>query len=97
MAETRKKKLYTPLQNEPFDISRTKIELFMKCPRCFYLDRSEKYRKSRPSSPMSYIPALAAAFIASTPKPLVTATIVTWLEDLEETISRILPTRSATS
>ena len=56
MAEFRKKKLYTPLQNEPFSISRSKIQLFMECPRCFYLDRSEKYRKSRPSGPMSYIP-----------------------------------------
>ena len=56
MAEFRKKKLYTPLQNETFELSRSKIQLFMECPRCFYLDRTEKYRKSRPSGPMSYIP-----------------------------------------
>lgn len=29
--------LYRP--GEPFRISRAKIDLFMKCPRCFYLDR----------------------------------------------------------
>ena len=35
--------LYSPEENavggEPFRLSRTRIELFMKCPRCFYLDR----------------------------------------------------------
>ena len=51
-----KKKLYIPGQNEPFELSRSKVELFIQCPRCFYLDRSEKYRISRPDGPMSYIP-----------------------------------------
>ena len=30
---------YIPGSTEPFKISRSKIELFMQCPRCFYLDR----------------------------------------------------------
>lgn len=34
-----KKYLYNPHQEEPFRLSRSKIELFMNCPRCFYLDR----------------------------------------------------------
>ena len=41
----RTKGLYEPLRhglgqaNEPFKLSRSKIDLFMQCPRCFYLDR----------------------------------------------------------
>ena len=35
----RTKGLYDPKSLEPFRLSRTKIELFIKCPRCFYLDR----------------------------------------------------------
>lgn len=31
--------LYNPNSDEPFRISRSKIELFINCPRCFYLDR----------------------------------------------------------
>src|SRR3989344_2406734 len=31
--------LYDPKAQEPFKVSRTKIELFIECPRCFYLDR----------------------------------------------------------
>ncbi len=34
-----KKRLYKPGDVVPFELSRTKIELFMKCPRCFFLDR----------------------------------------------------------
>lgn len=30
--------LYDPGLKEPFKISRTKIELFLECPRCFYMD-----------------------------------------------------------
>lgn len=36
-------------QKEPFKVSRSKIELFMQCPRCFWLDARLKI--SRPSSP----------------------------------------------
>lgn len=35
----RKRNLYDPKSKEPFRISRTKIDLFLECPKCFYLDR----------------------------------------------------------
>lgn len=35
----RTKNLFDPQSKSPFKISRTKIELFVNCPRCFYLDR----------------------------------------------------------
>lgn len=39
----RSRNLFDPekngLQGEPFKLSRSKLELFIKCPRCFYLDR----------------------------------------------------------
>lgn len=35
----RTRNLYDPKSSEPFRISRSKIDLFIKCPRCFYLDR----------------------------------------------------------
>lgn len=31
--------IYTPGSGEPFKLSRSKIDLFLQCPRCFYLDR----------------------------------------------------------
>ncbi len=31
--------LYDPESKEPFKLSRSKLELFIDCPRCFYLDR----------------------------------------------------------
>jgi hypothetical protein len=34
-----KKKLYDPKAKEAFKVSRSKIDLFLECPRCFYLDR----------------------------------------------------------
>lgn len=40
---------YQPGQTEPFKVSRSKIELFMQCPRCFWLDARLKI--GRPSSP----------------------------------------------
>ncbi|MBI5621654.1 PD-(D/E)XK nuclease family protein [Candidatus Falkowbacteria bacterium] len=30
---------YNPKDKEPFKLSRSKIDLFIECPRCFYLDR----------------------------------------------------------
>jgi CRISPR/Cas system-associated exonuclease Cas4 (RecB family) len=33
------KNLFDPKSKSPFKLSRSKIELFMNCPRCFYLDR----------------------------------------------------------
>lgn len=32
-------KLFDPESDEPFPLSRSKVELFVDCPRCFYLDR----------------------------------------------------------
>lgn len=34
-----KKKLYDPKAKEAFRVSRSKIDLFLECPRCFYIDR----------------------------------------------------------
>ena len=42
-------KPYQPGQTAPFKVSRSKIELFMQCPRCFWLDTRLKI--TRPSSP----------------------------------------------
>ena len=33
------KKLFDPTSDKPFALSRSKVELFIDCPRCFYLDR----------------------------------------------------------
>jgi hypothetical protein len=35
----RTRNLYDPKSNLPFKLSRSKLELFANCPRCFYLDR----------------------------------------------------------
>lgn len=35
----RTRNLYEPNDSEPFKLSRSKLELFIDCPRCFYLDR----------------------------------------------------------
>lgn len=35
----RTRNLYDPASAEPFRLSRSKIDLFLNCPRCFYLDR----------------------------------------------------------
>ena len=35
----RTKNLYSPGSSRPFKLSRSKIELYVDCPRCFYLDR----------------------------------------------------------
>lgn len=42
-------KPYQPGQTTPYQLSRSKIELFMQCPRCFWLD--VRYKITRPSSP----------------------------------------------
>ena len=44
---TFKKKYYIPGQTEAFKLSRSKIDMFIECPRCFYLDR--KLAVARPS------------------------------------------------
>ncbi len=40
---------YQPGQTEVYKLSRSKIELFTQCPRCFWL--GERHKISRPSSP----------------------------------------------
>lgn len=35
----RTRNIYDPLQAEPFKLSRSRIDLFLSCPRCFYIDR----------------------------------------------------------
>ncbi len=35
----RTRNLYDPASSEPFRLSRSKIDLYIECPRCFYLDR----------------------------------------------------------
>lgn len=40
---------YQPGQTTPFKVSRTKMELFTQCPRCFWLD--VRLKITRPSSP----------------------------------------------
>ncbi len=35
----RSRNIFDPLSSEPFKISRTKIDAFLNCPRCFYIDR----------------------------------------------------------
>ena len=36
---TRRSNFFNPKGSKPFALSRSKIELFLQCPRCFYLDR----------------------------------------------------------
>lgn len=35
----RTRNIYDPNSKKPFKLSRSKLELFLQCPRCFYLDR----------------------------------------------------------
>lgn len=46
---SRRSQPYKPGQTEAFKVSRSKIELFKQCPRCFYLDTRLKIK--RPSGP----------------------------------------------
>ena len=39
MGTKRIRNCYAPSASKPFDLSRTRLENFIKCPRCFYLDR----------------------------------------------------------
>lgn len=43
------KYLFEPNSKYPFKLSRTKIDMFLECPRCFYLDR--RLGVSKPSMP----------------------------------------------
>lgn len=35
----RTRNVYSPFSKEPFRVSRSKIDVFLNCPKCFYLDR----------------------------------------------------------
>jgi len=35
----RRKKLFNDAETAPFELSRSKLQLFLECPRCFHLDR----------------------------------------------------------
>ena len=35
----RRRNIFNPDEKKPFKLSRTKIDLFLECPRCFYIDR----------------------------------------------------------
>jgi len=39
MNAQRTRNIYKPAGSDPYKLSRSKIELFTECPRCFYLDR----------------------------------------------------------
>ncbi|KKT73858.1 MAG: hypothetical protein UW68_C0001G0054, partial [Candidatus Collierbacteria bacterium GW2011_GWB1_44_6] len=41
--------VFDPKSKEPYKISRSKIDLFIQCPRCFYMD--VRLGLSRPSTP----------------------------------------------
>ena len=49
MAGYKRRGPYEPGQTDAFQISRSKIELFKQCPRCFWLDARLKLR--RPNGP----------------------------------------------
>ncbi len=45
----RRKNIYDPNSTNTYNISRSKIEFFLECPQCFYLDR--RFGISRPDMP----------------------------------------------
>lgn len=47
--KSKRRNIYNPDSIAPFKISRTKIDLFIECPRCFYLD--QRLGVKRPSIP----------------------------------------------
>src|SRR5437762_13984435 len=49
MMQKRRTNLYNPDSPTPFNVSRSKIEFFLECPQCFYLDR--RLGISRPDMP----------------------------------------------
>lgn len=49
LGPVRKANLFNPESKEPFKLSRTKLEDFMRCQRCFYLDR--RLGIGKPSTP----------------------------------------------
>jgi hypothetical protein len=76
----RSRNLYQPGADKPFKLSRSKIELFVQCPRCFYIDR--RLGTGRPPGfPFNINSAVDSLLkkefdqhrAASTPHPLLTA------------------------
>lgn len=70
-------KLFDPALATPFPLSRSKVELFLECPRCFYLDR--RLGIARPSGPPFTLNSAVDALLkkefdtyraAGTPHPL---------------------------
>ena len=49
MIQKRRSNLYSPESPLPFNVSRSKIDMFIECPHCFYLDR--RLGISRPDMP----------------------------------------------
>lgn len=49
MTNWRRKYLFDPAGERPFRLSRSKVDMFRECPRCFYFDR--RLGVSRPSMP----------------------------------------------
>ena len=39
MAAIRSRNIFDPESEKPFKLSRSRLEIFLTCPRCFYLDR----------------------------------------------------------
>lgn len=71
--------IFRPTDAEPFKVSRSKIDLFLECPRCFYLDR--RHGTPRPSGfPFTLNSAVDALLkkefdihrVGKTPHPLMT-------------------------
>jgi hypothetical protein len=48
-SQTRSRAPYNPLSAEPYGVSRSKLELFLECPRCFVMDR--RHGIARPDGP----------------------------------------------
>lgn len=76
----RSRNLYDPSSAKPFKLSRSKLDLFLECPRCFYLDR--KLGVGRPAGPPFTLNSAVDALLkkefdihraASRPHPLMTS------------------------
>ncbi|MDO8183634.1 MAG: PD-(D/E)XK nuclease family protein [bacterium] len=76
----RKSNLFNPQSTEPFKLSRTKLEDFVRCQRCFYLDR--RLGIGKPSTPPFSLNAAVdfllkkefdAHRVAGTPHPFMSA------------------------
>ena len=49
MAIVRSRNIFDPASETAFKLSRSKLELFLECPRCFYIDR--RLGIGRPTGP----------------------------------------------